>query len=804
MSVIWRKVWFDLWHNKVRTMLAVLSIAAGVFAIGAVFGMVDQLLSGMDQAHQAITPSHVTMALTERIDQNTADRLKNIAGVEDIEVSNSVTIRYKLKADPTGEWRAGLLEMRADYEEQTYDTLQLKEGTWPEKDNLAIERLSSQFFGINIGDEVIFELDKTDRALPITGKVRSGLVEPPQFGGNAMFFTDAQGLERFNIPAGEFNQLRVRVTPYSPELAREIASEIKERLGKERVGVAFTFYQDPQEHFGRIFVEGLTLVLQILAVISLIMSVILVTNTMTALITQQINQIGMMKAIGGSTGVILRIYLATVLIYGLLAFLISLPLGAWVAFSITQWFLNLFNIDYEVFQVSSRAVVYQALAATLIPALAALWPVLTGAAMTVRAAIATYGIGGDFGSNWLDRTVERIGNRLLASAYAIALGNMFRRKGRLALTQLVLVGAGTMFLVVMSLSASLMYTLNTDLNRRRFDIRLGFEDPQRQNRVLSMLRSTPEVAEAELWYETPAAILKQGQRLKEAGIGTNIIGIPAASAMYKPLIIAGRWFQPGDGRVIVINKDTADDNHIQVGDTVTLNLFELGDAEWQVSGIYRLIFNDPFDVTPIYAPLEAVAAATKQYNEGTRLHVRTANRTPETIEATFLKLKNMFEDREMEINNFEASTMIQDREEAESQFSITTTMLLALAIIVALVGGIGLMGSLSIGVVERTREIGVMRAIGARSRTIMGMFVLEGILQGLFSWLLAVPLSFFMARSLANTLGQVMFDANLDYQYDFSAVLTWLVIILIISALASILPARHATQVSVRESLAYV
>ena len=66
-----------------------------------------------------------------------------------------------------------------------------------------------------------------------------------------------------------------------------------------------------------------------------------------------------------------------------------------------------------------------------------------------------------------NRTVEQLGNRLLASSYAIALGNMFRRKGRLSLTQLVLVGAGTMFLVVMSLSASLMYTLETDLNRRR-------------------------------------------------------------------------------------------------------------------------------------------------------------------------------------------------------------------------------------------------------------------------------------------------------------------------------------------------
>ena len=60
-----------------------------------------------------------------------------------------------------------------------------------------------------------------------------------------------------------------------------------------------------------------------------------------------------------------------------------------------------------------------------------------------------------------------------------------------------------------------------------------------------------------------------------------------------------------------------------------------------------------------------------------------------------------------------------------------------------------------------------------------------------------------MAQPLANALGQAMFEANLDYQYSFGAVLAWLVIIVIISVVASILPARNATVISVRDSLAY-
>jgi putative ABC transport system permease protein len=799
MSVIWYKVWFDLWHNKVRTALAVLSIAVGVFAIGAIFGMVDQLLSGMDSAHRAVTPSHIQMYLIDRIDHDTAIRLKTIKGVEDIEVTNEVTVRYKLH--PEDKWKRGQMVMRDDYDEQKYDILQLKQGEWPDRNEIGIERLSSQYYGINIGDKVIFELDGTDRALPIASLIRHPFVPPPQFGGDAVFFTDAQGMERFGIPNGEFGNLKVRVTPYSLELAQQVASEIKNRLAKEKIGVAVTFYQDPEEHWGRFFVEGLNLVLQVLAVISVFSSVVLVLNTLTALITQQTDQIGIIKAIGGKTGDIMKVYLAGVLVYGLLALLIALPLGALLAFGITQWFLNLFNIDYDVFQISTRALIYQLLAAIAAPLIVALWPILGGATITVREAIASYGLGGDFGSNWLDRTVERVGQKLLSAPYVIAIANMFRRKGRLILTQLVLITAGAMFLVVMSLTASINLTLDNEFARRNFNLFIIFDENYRIDRTVQMAEAVAGVEKAEVWFSKSASILKEGQRAKEAGLGAELVGLPADSDFYRPLMVAGRWLQPGDGRVVVMNQETAEENGIALGDTITLDLGNLGKNDWQVIGLYRVIFGGNFSSDTLYAPQDAVFTATKKHNEGGSLRVRTISHEASLTGAVRDELVDRYTARNMDI--LFNQTGNEERTSADSQFSITTTMLLFLAIIVALVGGIGLMGSLSISVVERTREIGVMRAIGARSRTIMGMFMMEGILQGLFSWLVAVPISIVAAASLAQLLGQAMFDANLDYQYNYQAVLIWLGIILVISSLASVLPARNATQISVRDSLAY-
>jgi putative ABC transport system permease protein len=799
MSVIWQKVWSDLWDNKVRTILAVLSIAVGVFAVGVTFGMADQMLSGMDKAHQAVSPSHINMFLNEYIDRDTVLSLRRIPGVADIEAYNQVTVRYKIHSED--EWKTGVVTMRDDYNNQTHDVTQLKEGRWPEKNDIAIERLSSQYYGVDIGDKVIFEINKKERLMPVIGKVRHPFVPPPQFGGQAFFFMDAEGFKLFDVPEGKFGGLYIRVTPYSADYAKEVATRIKDHLAKQGIAVGGVIYQDPNKHWGRFFVEGITVVLRVLAIVSLFMSVILVLNTLTALITQQTNQIGIIKAIGGTTGDIIKVYLTGVLVYGFLALSIALPLGAYLAFGLTQWFLNLFNIDYNTFQVSEEATILQVAAAIVVPLLAALWPVLTGAATTVRAAIASYGLGGDFGSNWLDRIVERIGQRFLSSPYAIALGNLFRRKGRLLLTQLVLITAGIMFLAVMNLSASLDFTLNNDFERRNYDTLLYFDQNRRVDRAVDIAQSLDGVEKAEVWFTQSASIIREGKRAKEAGVGTEIDGLPIGSDFYQPLIVAGRWLQPGDGRVIVMNRKTAEDNHIQLGDTVTLDMAESGKDDWQVVGFYQLIFSGDFSTDIVYAPRDALFDAAKKYNKGGQIYVRTRAHDAASVTTLTERLKDLYKSKNMEVSF--STTVPETRKSAGDQFGITTTMLMSLAIVVAVVGGIGLMGSLSISVVERTREIGVMRAIGAHTLTIMGMFLMEGILQGLISWAVAVPVSFFLGRPMADSLGQVMFSTNLDYQYNAGAVVVWLVVILIISTLASILPARNATRISVRDSLAY-
>lgn len=799
--MIWHKVWFDLWHNKLRTLLVVISIAVGVFAVGVTFGLTMQLLPSMDASHRSTYPSHVTMFTMRPVDRETILALRKISGVVNLEPLNSVEVRYK--KNPQDNWRKGSILMRDDYANQIYDVVQLKEGVWPEEDYLGIERMHSPFYGIDIGDQVIFEVGDQEKRFQITGKIRHPFVPPPMMYDQAWFFGGENIMEQYGIPRNQFTQFKFSVTPYTAQQARMVASAIKERLAKQDIGIAATMYQDPVKHWGRDFVDGMTLVIEILAVLSMLLSVVLVLNTLTAVITQQTNQIGIMKAIGGSSSTILKAYLVGVFVYGLLALGLALPLGAIASYSITRWFLSLYNIEYDVFTFSRQTMVYQAVAALVVPLLAALVPVLEGARMTVRQAIASYGLGGDFGSSWFDRAIERVARQFFISYNAMAIANIFRRKGRLILTQLVLITAGVMFLMVLSLSSSLNATLEADFGRRTYDMNFSLNNLQRVDLMAKMVEAVPGVEHADMWLVVPATILRKGQRSLDAGMGSQLQGMPVDEPLYRPPIIEGRWFEPGDNRVIVMQRDTAQKENIKVGDMVTLDLGEWGKDDWMVIGLYQVfaMMGGGYSIDVMYAPRPAVFEATKKEGKGTFLLVRTREHTPEAVNEAKSQIETLLKQRHIDV--FQTETTPELRKIYNMSFSMVIGMLLVLAILMAMVGGIGLMGSLSIGVIERTKEIGMMRALGALSRNILGMFVLEGVLQGLMSWIVAVPLALIVAPKLADALALTMFRSRMDYQFNYQAALVWLVLILVISVLASLIPARNAARINVRQSLSY-
>jgi putative ABC transport system permease protein len=134
---------------------------------------------------------------------------------------------------------------------------------------------------------------------------------------------------------------------------------------------------------------------------------------------------------------------------------------------------------------------------------------------------------------------------------------------------------------------------------------------------------------------------------------------------------------------------------------------------------------------------------------------------------------------------------------------ILTGFLVMMALLTAVVGSIGMAGTLSMNIMERTREIGIMRAIGAGNKSILKLVLVEGLLIGMISYLFGSVLSFPISTVLAELISQAIFSAHADFSFTIWGFAVWLGVVLLLSTVSSLLPAKNATRLTIREVLAY-
>lgn len=804
MNTLWQKIWVDLWESKSRTLLAINSIAAGVFCVGTLFGMIDLQLAKMDLAHQQSQPSHISLILRQDLELKFLSQIRALEGVAELDTITPVSVSFKTATN--NDWQAATLMLRLSPDQQQFDKTTVQTGQWPSAaDQIAIENLSAQFSGIKLGDAIEISTDKTSRLLSVTGVVRHPFIKPPRFGGQVHFFADANHASDFGLPIQSVRQLLVQIkSPYSADQARIVAEQIRSFLAKQGVEVNATLLQEPEKHWGRPFLAGINLVLEWMAMVSLALACVLILNTVAAHIVQQTDQIGVMKALGAPRTTIAKLFLLEVLVMAGLAILLAVPPSLVAAQFSSCQILALFNIDCGGFDYSPKALQWMIVGGISVPLLAAVWPILQGASMTVRAAIASYGLGADFGSSRFDWYLERLITAWLPTLYAAAIGNLFRRKSRLILTQAVLVIAGVMFLVLMSLIASLNLTLDNEMARSRYALRLGFIPDQVQQKIVDLAQTIPGTSQVEIWQRMPMTLLKNGVALKQQGsLGAQLLALPVSGKLYQPLIEAGRWLDNSDAgqRHLVLSADTAQLNQIEAGDSLELRI--AGHSQtWQVIGLYRWLAGSNYVVEPVYGPLDSLRKILPS-GERASFALLDAAIKDKTAEAEYLKqAQQVFQQQGIKLDVYTTLAKFAQRQFARNQFQSVIGTLSGLAVMVAAVAGIGLSGTLAISVLQRRREIGVLRAIGASGQVIFRLFLLEGLLHAVLAWLISLPIAYGLAEVLAIRLGKLMFGIQLDYCFNWLAVLYWLLIALLLAAMAAFWPSRKAANLIIRESLA--
>jgi putative ABC transport system permease protein len=794
MGVIRHKTWYDLWEQKGRTFQVVLIIAIGAFAIGTTMGGAEFISRDINRVWRGVSPPMIGLWVDPPIDEAMLDALENLEGVETVEGRLETGILWRpTPADP---WQTATLIARADYDEQQLNTLALDAGLWPQRKVMAVERGHE----LGFGDHVELEIEDKVSTTELGGVIYNPMVAPASFGGELTFYTTQQ---RFTELTGEpdFNIVMATIPVYEPAEATRVADLIQVYLEKQGRDVGSALPDDarttaPDQHFVQEDVDSVFFILTSLAVAALILGLFLVYNTITAIVSQQVNQIGMMKAVGATFWQILGVYFSQVVVYALLALLLAVPLGVFGAQALREFIIGLFNMEPGPPVILPKVVLIQAAVALLSPLVVAIVPIFSGARITVREALGAYGLTGAIGL--VDRLLAKA--QRMPRSIALTIGNTFRNKGRVFVTQLTLVGSGLVFMMVMNAQASLVFTFS-DVLFSIFDanVFLSLEDNERIQSVEALTLSHPQVIAVEMWGFAGGTLrpVNQPESNDDRGVGMRGLSLPTAT--YVPQMRAGRWLEPDDTYAIVLHQALAGKVGVGVGDWVTVDIPQRRRSDWRVVG---LLFS-PFNEDAAYVPRDLLLRQVGEVGRASIIRVKTVRQdaTGEALVAADLRV--LYEANGYQVRASNQETAHEVTEDVMSGgISIVINLLAAMSVVIAIVGGVSLSGVISINVMERRREIGVMRAIGASSFHIFRLFIGEGLLLGWLSWLIAWPLSLPAGRVITNGLAAIM-ETELTYAYSITGALYWLGIITVLAMVASVLPAWGATRVSVRESLAY-
>jgi putative ABC transport system permease protein len=793
----WYKVISDLWSHRTRTLIVALAVAVGVYAVGTV--LAAQVLM-LREFHRDRDSTLIASAIlyTYPFDEEFAARVAEMPGIEAAE--GRETLSARIVTGPTA-WRNLDIMSVADFENMQVDRYPLVAGRWPAaRDEIMLEWMGMDYIGAQIGDRITIELpDNTRKELTISGTMHN----PQRPSPAVMGFTFALVSPATMVYLGQphlFTELHVRVAgaePGAPGNREHVAAVMAgvedrvERSGREVLNTTI---------IGRSIIESIVntavMIISMFGWVILLLSGFLVINTISALIAQQINQIGIMKLIGASRLQMVAMYVTLVLVYGTMAFSIGIPLAITTArFLMTDLVEGMVNIRSDSYAIPLWVYAVMVAIGVLIPLIAGLIPVWQGTRISTYRALNDNGIQSDAaGHSPVERLLARLPKTWLQRPLLLAVRNTLRHKGRLLRTMIVLILGTALFIAVVSVRQSVDTTQADFLRYHQYDVEVQFEEAHRIGRLETAAFALSDVAAVEGWGVSGAT------RLRPDGSESNsyqVLGVPPASPLLNPIVQAGRWLLPGDEDAVVINATVAkDETDLAVGDTIVLDM-EGRERSWEVVGIVTSDAQGP----KVFMPYETFGHANRNLGKANRLLVTANQNDALAQEALESILLNHFEAKGFDVRSTMTTHKLNDQNGL--MFNIIVGYLILNAVLLGAVGSLGLSTTMGINMMERIREIGVLRAIGASNGAIRRIVLLEGIVIACLSWVVGFVLSFPIAQWMSAQIGVALLDMPLSYTYSWWAAGVWFVALLALAVAASLGPARNAVRLTIREVLAY-
>jgi putative ABC transport system permease protein len=574
-----------------------------------------------------------------------------------------------------------------------------------------------------------------------------------------------------------------------------VAGEVRDRLASEGRTVTRIEIPPPGRHPHADQMDTFLFLLGAFSILACLLSAVLVANTIHALLIRQVRQIGMMKAVGATASQVAALYLGQVAVLAGASLLIGVPLGLWAGRGYAAFCASVLNANLSRVSVPIWVFAVQIAAGLAVPLAAALWPVRRASRITIHEALGDDVARRPYGTRAFDRRLARI--RWLPRPLMLSLRTAFHRTGRLALTVGTLAAGGAMFISALNVSAAWSNLIEEESRAHRYDVDVRLDGPAPAAELRSLVAALPGVDRVELWSEG-AGLVPDTRGGGVGGERVRLVGPEDGSTILHLPVLQGRWLQAGERDVAVVTHTLlARRPELRVGDALDLRV-EGRSVSWRIVGVVKELIPIPM----VYAPRDSVSEAVRE-DAGTSHNLRVV-----TVRHDSASQLSAQKDIERALGGAgiavaDIQRLLDRRKAFEDHLVIIESALILAATLVVLVGGLALTSTLMVEVFERTREIGILGAIGARPWTISLHVVAEGVLIGLMSWLAALLVAVPVTAALDAVAGRIFHRLPLDMVYSPRAAATWLALVVVLAALSSFYPARRAAGLNVREALAH-
>lgn len=797
----WQKVLSDLWKNKSRSLLTIASIAVGLLAIGVVTSLYFLMNHDMSAGFFAINPANIQIQ-TGLFDHSLVKHIERMEGVKAVEPARETSIQIMTTS---GNWNPLDLQSK-DFKISEIGKLSVIEGVAvPGKNEIVLATNHLRDLDAQVGGYVTVQNSQGDQfQLLVVGIVEDQMIGTSGaaggfFAADERAYVDDATLGRLGVPMANLdNTLYITVSgdPSDAAAIQQLGESIRQDLEDNGYSINRFKTRDSYDHPNKDLVNTIVVILLMLTFLIVFLSGFLITNTLQFLMNQQIEQVGIMKSIGATQKKIILLYMALIAVFGLIAFIVAVPITNFLSDRLMVYLAGKVNFTYLGKRLSLPVLFIQIALAMVVPQLAALWPITRGTRISVQEALS--GIQQETTSK--EWGVERFiaGIKRFTRPIKIALRNVFWNKVRLILTLVTIALGGAVFISVFNVRVSFNKYIDQLSHYFLADLNITLSEPRRISEVEETLYSSSEIKYVEAWSGARVPMIRADG---SSGNDINIMAVPNDTTLVKPILIDGRWLDPRDQNAIALNDQFHTQfPNIKVGDIIRLKIIDR-EEDWVVVGFFQMagklggligyVNLDYFDSLP-----GMVANRSAVYRVVAQQPLDAAGQKEMSLRVQSLLAQNGFK-----VSSIATGTRIT--EASTNGFNILTTVLLILAVLIALVGSIGLAGTMSMNVMERTREIGIMRAIGASDRILMRMVMIEGLTIGCIGWLAGAMLSFPISVMLSNAITLALFGASSQLGYSITGFIIWLVVDLVLSVIASITPARSATRLTVREVLSY-